>query len=54
MARLFQQIQVWIIYLYQFENTYLCKQFELTNTKYFFYYTFTNTGSKIIEQIQQI
>ena len=41
------------MYLCQHENIYLCKKFEYTSTNYYLYYIFTNTGSKIIKQIQQ-
>ena len=53
MGLLFKQIQVYIKYLYQFGNAYLCTKFQYTSTNYYLYYMCTKTGSKAIYQIQQ-
>ena len=42
------------MYLCQFWNLYLYIQFKYTSANYYLYYKLINTGSRIIQQIQQI
>ena len=47
-------IKEWIIYLWHYGHVYLCNNYQYTSTKYYLYYIFINTDSKIIKQMQRI